>query len=315
MSTDDPFSNDDFGNGTMIIPLPGGRGAPAQPSSPDAPTPPQTSRMRNPSGQSFAPQAGGHSTASVKILGSGLNSLVDAATPLLNLASQLRNTVTQDNVLGLRDELIQQLRLFEDKARTVGSSQETVLTARYLLCTAIDESVLGTPWGSESDWASQSLLSTFHNETWGGEKFFQVMDNMMNEPSRNLEILELIYICLAFGFKGKYGISDRGNSQLLEIQDNLYRTIVMQRGEFERELSPHWRGVQDTRFSLVKYVPLWVVAALAGVLLFIVYGGFRFIIGSSTEPIYEEINQIRQEQIIEYKLNARAPESINSEIE
>jgi len=45
-------------------------------------------------------------------------------------------------------------------------------TSVYVLCSLLDETVLGTPWGSESVWAGQGLLIGFHNEAWGGEKFF-----------------------------------------------------------------------------------------------------------------------------------------------
>ncbi len=51
-----------------------------------------------------------------------------------------------------------------------------MLLARYALCTALDEAVLSTPWGSGGDWGKQSLLITVHNEAWGGEKVFQLLD-------------------------------------------------------------------------------------------------------------------------------------------
>ena len=34
----------------------------------------------------------------------------------------------------------------------------------------------------------------------------------------------------------------RGVAALTELRDGVYRTIRQRRGEFERELSPHWRG-------------------------------------------------------------------------
>ena len=166
------------------------------------------------------------------------------------------------------------------------------MAARYVICTFLDETVLRTPWGSEGIWSTQSLLSTFHNETWGGEKFFLILDRMLQEPARNLDILELMYICLSLGFEGRFGVLDNGRTKLVEVQDNLFRTIRMQRGDFERELSPHWRGVEDRRNMLVRYVPLWVVGALAGVLLLVTYAGFRFILENSADPIYDTLDTI-----------------------
>lgn len=298
MSSDDPFSDDV--NRTVTRPIPGGlRGGAAtpQPGSRRSSSPqstPRSQRQHTPTNQHY-------SEPNTVVFGLGLNPLVEAASPIINIATQLRNEVSHGDVSSLREHLIRQIRLFEDRAKTKNCAQNELLTARYLLCAFVDESVLSTPWGSDSPWASQSMLSTFHNETWGGEKFFQVLEKLLPEPERNINLLELMSSCLMLGFKGKYGVSDRGASQLMEIQDRLNQTIANQRGEFERELSPRWQGVPDKRHALVKYVPLWVVAALAGVLLVIVYSGFRFIIGSTASPAYEQIDSLKHEQVIEIR--------------
>ncbi len=64
--------------------------------------------------------------------------------------------------------------------------------------------MLNTPWGAQSDWSTQSLLVTFHREAAGGEKFFQILDRVSGEPQRYRALLELLYVCLALGFEGKY---------------------------------------------------------------------------------------------------------------
>ena len=296
MSSDDPFSNSGDSNRTVILrPTPGGRTAGTeQPASPGI-SPPVSPPSPGPAaGGLSSPGAvpSGYALPVGSIAGSGLNPLVDVATALLALSGQLRSTASHPDVAGLREHVVQQIRIFEQNARSSGVIPETALAARYVICAFLDETVLRTPWGSEGIWATQSLLSTFHNETWGGEKFFLILDRMLQEPARNLDILELMYICLSLGFEGRFGVLDNGRTKLVEVQDNLFRTIRMQRGDFERELSPHWRGVEDRRNMLVRYVPLWVVGALAGVLLLVTYAGFRFILENSADPIYDTLDTI-----------------------
>ncbi len=295
MSSDDPFSNPDESNRTVIRrPAPGGRQAGGQsPAAPDIPLQPSSpsqqpsvnSSLSGADSTDFAPAIG-------FITGSGINPLVDAATALLALSGQLRNTASHPDVAGLREHVLQQIKLFEQSARSSGVTPEVVLAARYIICAFLDETVLRTPWGSESVWSTKSLLSTLHNETWGGEKFFLILDRMLQEPTSNLDILELMYICLSLGFEGKFGVMETGRTKLLEVQDNLFRTIRMQRSEFERELSPHWKGVEDRRNLLVRYVPLWVVGALAGVLILATYAGFRFILDNSATPVYDALDKV-----------------------
>jgi type VI secretion system protein ImpK len=166
----------------------------------------------------------------------GINPLVQAAIPLLMLAGRLRGQVAQADVEALRRQTMQEVRSFEERARQAGIAAEDTMAARYALCTAIDEAVLNTPWGSQSGWSSQSLLVTFHREAFGGEKFFQILERVNTEPQRYQSLLELLYLCLALGFEGKYRLDDRGQSQLADIRLDLFRRIQSMRGTPATEL-------------------------------------------------------------------------------
>ena len=48
------------------------------------------------------------------------------------------------------------------------------------------------------------------------------------------------------------------------------------RGDFERELSPHWRGVQASHRGLGALVPHWVVGVGAAGVLLCVYAALLF---------------------------------------
>ena len=108
-----------------------------------------------------------------------------------------------------------------------------MLSARYTLCAGLDEAVLSTPWGSQSEWAQHPLLVALHREAWGGEKFFDMLDRISQDPARYIDLMELQYLGLAFGFAGKYQIQERGHEHLLEVQHELYRKIRDHRGQTE----------------------------------------------------------------------------------
>lgn len=228
--------------------------------------------------------------AAIGRLPGGLNPITSAATTLIALIAQLRESASHPDPQRLFSHVCQELKEFEARARGSGEPPDHVLAARYLLCTALDETVLNTPWGSQSAWAEQTLLSTFHNETWGGEKFFQLLDRLVQDPARNLHLLELMYLLLALGFEGKYRIRERGHAELERIEAGLYQTIRMQRGDFERSLSPRWRGVANPRSRLARYVPLWVVGAIAAGVLVVAYAGFLTATSRAAEPAMREIS-------------------------
>ena len=60
----------------------------------------------------------------------------------------------------------------------------------------------------------------FHNETWGGEKFFVLLSRLTDRPGNNRDLLELLYVCLALGFEGRYRVLQNGKSQLEAVREH-----------------------------------------------------------------------------------------------
>ncbi len=223
------------------------------------------------------------------------NQLINAAAVLFMLVAQLRSISDQPDVNQLRSYISSLLKKFDGKLKSLGVTAQTITAARYSLCTLIDETVLNTPWGSSSNWSQQSLLSEFHNDVWGGEKFFTLIQNVSKEPAKYISLLEFVYVCISFGLEGKYRVTQGGNTQLQRLKDNLFETIRSQRGDFEKDLSPSWRGVEDKRNPLVRYIPYWVLFSIAAVVLSSAFLFFKFNLNSNSSPIFAELNSIGRE--------------------
>ncbi|HTM28653.1 MAG TPA: type IVB secretion system protein IcmH/DotU [Rhodanobacter sp.] len=285
MSSNGPHDDDPMRDATVVRP----RGAP----TPPAPTPasvakPAVAPVRGPASRAdAAPPA-----AISDFLGGGMNALVQAASPLLLLAVQLRNSVSQPDAVHLREQVITQVRQFESHAQAAGIAAQTITAARYVLCTTLDEAVLNTPWGGQSGWAAKTLLVVFHGESYGGEKFFVILDRLCADFSRHIDLIELMYICLALGFGGRYQIEADGRVKLADIQEELYRRIKSQRTPASDELAPHWKGIEDRRNPLVRYVPLWVIVAAGACLLLGAFLYFYTRLNELSSPVSAQVAQI-----------------------
>lgn len=273
---DDPFA-DLPADRTVIMPMPGGRVAPGRPAPAE--------QRATPAEQAEASEA----TA----VGSGLNPLLAAANRLLNVLPQLRSSVQHPNPTALRDSLAQGIRQFEAQARTAGVPTEKIVAARYALCTLIDETATSTPLGASGAWAHQGLLALFHGETGGGEKFFQLLARLAENPQANLDLLELLYVCLEFGFEGRYRVTEGGQRQLEAIRQRLLMIIRKQRGEYERDLSPSWRGVSAASQRRLGWMPLWAVGAVSALLLVVIYVGFEWRLSRASDKIAADIAALR----------------------
>ena len=246
---------------------------------------------KSPNGQSEVVSIGGTNWSEGGTSTVYINPLVHCANDLIDRMGALRcerelgsSGVVRDVAI-FRDETVRQIRDFERRCGQVGIDEESLLYARYVLCTVLDEFATKTPWGGQGGWNNQSLLSQFHDETGGGEKFFQILEHLQTQPATYLNVLELMYIAMSLGFEGKYTLVNRGNVEIENLRDNLFHLMKLQRGEAERDLSPHWKGVSEKRYALMKHVPVWVISAIAGVVLLVLYSGFSYQLNSSQEKI------------------------------
>jgi len=198
------------------------------------------------------------------------NRLIDAATPLLGLVIRVRRLADFQGVENLYQQVVDEVAAIDRELVEQGYERPTVVAYRYVLCAFIDEAVLGTDWGAHSVWSQHSLLSRFHNETWGGEKVFAITARMEQEPERYRDMLEFIYLCLCLGFEGRYKVMTNGRDEYEQIIRGLYEQIRgLRRDEELQPLSSALDNVTPARNRLRTGLPLWgigglFVAAMAG---------------------------------------------------
>jgi type VI secretion system protein ImpK len=119
-----------------------------------------------------------------------------------------------------------------------------------------------------------------------------MLERTWGDAARHINLMELQYLCLALGFAGKYAVADRGHVRLAEVQAELYRRIRAYRGVPPPELSLHWRGMQDRRNPLIRYVPWWVVGALSLVILTATFIFYHAQLGALSAPINDRLAHI-----------------------
>jgi type VI secretion system protein ImpK len=278
MTIDDPFAEPGDAERTVIRPNPGGRRpVDAAPAVTPAVAPPP-------------PVAAAKSIALAPL--AKLNPLVNAALPLLDLAVQIKNRAVHNDVESLRDRVVAEVNAFERRITPLGLSLQTIRAARYALCAMMDDVVLNTPWGSRSLWTQKSMVATFHNEVVGGDRFWDLLNQLKQDAAVNLDLLELLYLCITLGFEGKYRVTARGASELILVREDLYRLIRNNRGDFERTLSPHWEGLGAAYRGLRQRIPNWLVALAALGILALFYALFTFLLNGRSDTAYEALNAL-----------------------
>lgn len=223
----------------------------------------------------------------------GVNPLLGAASVLLALVAQLRATAAHADPAGLRRQLLERIGEFETLAAGAGVSAHHISAARYLLCTFIDEVVDATPWGAGGVWAEANLLQEFHDERWGGDKAFKLLDRLSQDARANRHLLELFYVCLALGFEGRFRGAPNGRDQLDAIAGRVLHAIhpAAQRQPM-RTLSLHWEGVATRGNKDLASLPVWAVLAVGAA---VVLGAVLLVnaqLDSLAQPIFRQIHDL-----------------------
>ncbi|WP_312041638.1 type IVB secretion system protein IcmH/DotU [Erwinia sp.] len=217
------------------------------------------------------------------------NPLLAAAAPLLNAIVQIRLAATHDDPAGLRQQLVDEIRQFEARCKRAGLPFDMIIGARYCLCSALDEAAAQTPWGTRGVWSGNGLLVTFHNESWGGEKVFQLLSRISQTPAQHLWLLETIHYCLLLGYEGRYRAVEQGRLQRDAIRTRLAQLISDTRGAPVPvpPLQPQEPVGQNTLWR--PPVPLWASVALAAFLAGLIYSGLNWRLGNAAEPLLRAI--------------------------
>ncbi len=277
MTADDPFFAPQSDDRTIIRPVPGGKRSDIQrPVSNNAP----------------APAVAAKNVQNLPRLGR-LNALEKSASGLLALLTQINASQSQSNPDELKNKITHEIQQFQQTAQVEGVDPQTISNARYVICTVLDEAVLNTPWGHDSNWTQQSLLSLFHKEVSGGDRFFQLLKTLAQNPAQNKQLLQLMYLCLSLGFQGRYRIVDSGKRKLADIREWLFQILQQEQGAIDAELSPHWEGVTDQKSPLAELVPIWVFGVVAAGLLAIIFSAFLYQLNQNSDPVFKQVFAIK----------------------
>ena len=272
MAETDPFALHAQNDRTVVIrPRPGGR-ASAQPPPP----PPKAASA------GLAEPLPPPSPLSHRF---GKNPLLAAAVPILNLAPLLRNPVPPADPTSLRTQVLGQLERYREAASAAGADPAVAEQAAWALAALLDDIVLNTPWGAASGWGGRSLVASVWSETDAGERFFERLARMQQEPGRHLQILELFHRCLALGFEGRYRVARTGARGAEEVRRGVARVLGDLAGPVDSSLSPHWVGAALPARAPATLVPPWVIGTAALALLLVMFVGFRFSLVGFTDEL------------------------------
>ncbi|MBN6065340.1 DotU family type IV/VI secretion system protein [Aggregatibacter actinomycetemcomitans] len=225
--------------------------------------------------------------------GYSINPMVDAATPLLGMVLRLKDITDQDMPSMLYGQVVQDIQSLEQILREQHYEPGMIVSFRYVLCTFIDEVALGHGWGAKSSWFQKSLLTYFHNETWGGEKVYILLDKLMAEPKRYLDLLEFMYVCFSLGFRGRYKVTGQNTEEFESIFRKLHDVIMNTTDSVAQDVVYFQENDQQKHsYQLLNKVTLKKIFSIGAIVLIVIYCIYLLKLNNQTQTIVEQLNNL-----------------------
>lgn len=229
-----------------------------------------------------------------QLRGDNPNVLIDAATPLFGLALRVRTLTYCDSIEQIYNQTVEEIKSIEIELGENGFDHAIIMAYRYILCAFLDESVMGTEWGSSSLWAEHSMLSRFHNETWGGEKVYTILGRLEAEPQRYRPLLEFIYQCLILGFEGKYRVMENGRELRERVINGLHDLLYLNDDPDTKtpSLTDAQNHVVNEKYQLGYQWPIWSIFAGFVAFWMVVYLGYTWLLHDTSGDVINQLNQL-----------------------
>ena len=134
-----------------------------------------------------------------------------------------------------------------------------------LFCIALDEAAISSPIGTNSGWTNRTLVADLFGFRDGGAKFYEITEKALLQPRVLRDFLEVIYLMLKMGYRGKYPTEAEMGRQ--RIIDRVERAVFANREPRPLDSLVGGREVINSLPPREGF-PLWTKAAALG--LFVV---------------------------------------------
>jgi len=237
------------------------------------------------------------------------NPLITAAAPTLALIASVRAARVQVSLPELHRQASAAMTRFDQAIAGLGYPEEQRQRARYAVAATLDDVAQNLP-GHELDgaeWARRSMVVQVFQENIGGDRFWQLLDDMLARPAEHADLIELYHACLAAGFEGRYRVMPDGKTRLHGIMTGAYAVLDHARNVSPLEISPHWKGSPAPLQKVGFWAPLALAAGVALVALLLLYIILRLILAQTGQPSLQALGNINPGQPLSLSRFAAPP--------
>ena len=205
----------------------------------------------------------------------------------MTLAAQLGDAQELPPPEVLRQRINVLFSSMSQRGKLAGIPDVDLRDATYAIAALMDEQLLRSNWTGRTAWMAQPLQLTYFNENTAGEGFFQRLSALEQTPGKE-HLVEIYYLCLALGFRGRYAVAGIGDVQ---AEQEHARNVVAQHLPPSEVLSPSGYGKASLSVGKRRGPPVvWVGAGICAACL-AVFVILKIVLASTASTAVDDIQR------------------------
>jgi len=218
----------------------------------------------------------------------GSKRLAEIFSPCFTLILRIRSSSQFSDAETLRQSITNVISECEREAYR-SNSHEDVEDAKFALVAFVDETILSSDSSLKMGWMAKPLQLQLYNRFDAGEHFFEKMSTYLGDSSR-IQVLEVYYLCLTLGFKGRYQLveQDKLRSTIEAAGSALKQSPMMKAGL----LSPNGAPRDQVAAEVKNKLPTWAIVAGAVMIAVLVWVVMNFIVSGQAGDTADQIQAL-----------------------
>lgn len=187
------------------------------------------------------------------------NALFKASASLLAVCGTISRLSPGEELNTTRTELSRAIIDLKFKVVRLDYPPSVAENLCLLFAIVLDEFILVSAWGGDSGWENRTLVADLFGFRDGGDRFYNVADRALMQPRALREFIEIVYIFLKLGYRGKY--NQGGEHERDRLIDRLEAALnLIPQSEGPKTMG---RAIKDTK-PIGRHTPTRYKLALAG---------------------------------------------------
>ena len=208
----------------------------------------------------------------------------EVCAPALLLGVRLRWQQNSGDPEPLRQRMHDMLDRIEERLRDTGLAPSDISDVVFALVAFLDESIIRSEWEHKTEWRASPLQFDRFGRDDAGEEFFTRLTALRAERTVRADVLQIYFLCLTLGFKGKYALLAEHEWESLRAQ--VGAQLRRLDGHEGAPLAPHGRAGEELA-EVVKEIPLWVFAVAGAAIAFALYLTLTVLIASKLGAVQQ----------------------------